>query len=795
MRYPGDEKLILFPVTFRKLRSCILVYNTQGPACIVPLIEAYIFFRRKTMKYQKHRHRTLLDITLLVFIAFLLPISFHCIEKPLEPIAPTWPTQLTIPIMDRTYYFGDVINKDSKKFDTTGTTILYKPIATADNYKQTLPEDVFQMPSPRGNTISQAIGAVPVHLDTPPTISVGAAQLGLSEGAIPPLTPDPPPATVNENFGDSTAYKWLIYDSGQMRMTVTNNFQFAIQFVGNTVQLVNLDDTNQVVGTFTFSGQIPAGTTAQSDIVPLSGTRMYAGLKIKTSIQIIGWAGTTISSGDDIVSSLNISNGLIQSALINKLNFNDTTDVVNIPDSSVQLDDSIKVKIAKFQSGSMNILINNNTAFDLTVEFKIPELINTTTTPPSPFKLNGTNSDGFLTIAPHGQFSQTVLMKDVDFVSRNRSGNDTLVTQYLHFTLALKTLSAGAGYAVINSSDFVVADVQPAEPFVLQEVQGKVPPTYMSISKEINAGIGSIGANLSLSSFQSDIQLTANAFSSGLFPTDMFVRIYAVDEKGNLGNSIGIHNQDDITNGRNYHRITPGVEDKIVLVPDSINYLMNSFVATENQLPAKFIINGYAIIDPVDVYTSTDPQFGVGIGGVKQDDSLTVALDYSLPVKVAIQDGSIKDTTSFSQSNIDTTLINAIKSGNIFFEFTNSFPVDINLKVNLLKANPFDSSMAASGVPPVLSIPQDTINYPSIEVPSSTDTINVPRIPSSKFTFIALSEDDAAKFPLAAFAAIDMGFYTGKNQGVIRQFYKSDKIQMKVYAKIVFNVDINKFTK
>ena len=729
-------------------------------------------------------------MVLFVSVLLLLPFSYNCIEKPLEPVLPKWDTQLTIPIMERTYFFGEVVEKDIRKFDTSGTTILYKPIVKGDAFKENLPASVFDMPAPRGNTTIQEIGVVPFTVPTIPSSIITPTQLGLSAGPVDGATPDPPPIPFRTVFGDSTTYKYIVFENGQMTLSITNNFPFAIQIDGGLVQMVNNNDTTEVVANFEFASPIQPGITVSSNVEDLADRKMDAGLVMKGAVQIINWAGTTISPQDNIVAQAVISNSNIKSALAKTETF-DGTNVIAVPDSAVLLDDSIKVKFAKFVNGQMQVRIINRVSLQLTVEFKIDELFENATG--KPYALPGTNSLGYTIVEPGDSLVTVIDMKDMTFVSRLRNAfNDTLVTQDLHFHLAIKTLAASNDFVVVNKTDYVITDVQPVQSFTLEELQGKVPPTYLAISKEIDAGIGDIGKNLTLTEFNSDISINANVFSSGLFPSDMFIDIYAIDDEGNRSAPVRLRNQDDITNNRNYHRIIPGESGDILLISNDINSLMNSFLATKKQLPSKFLIDGYTIIDPQDVYLSNDPTFRVGIGGVKQNDSVTVSLDYSIPVVLAIKDGSLKDTSSFAQNNIDTTLVNSIKSGKILFDIENTFPIDINVTMNLLRASAMDSSIVDITSPPVLTLPQDTINYPIVRVPADT-TSN--RTGVKTFTRIDLSSEDALKLPQASFAALNLEFFTGQNLGLKREFYKSDRIHMKVYADIEFTVDIDRITK
>jgi hypothetical protein len=68
-----------------------------------------------------------------MLLLVLLVLSFNCIESPLEPIAPTFDTQLSIPVLDTTQYFNDFAQKDTVfQFNPTdstySTTFITEPI-------------------------------------------------------------------------------------------------------------------------------------------------------------------------------------------------------------------------------------------------------------------------------------------------------------------------------------------------------------------------------------------------------------------------------------------------------------------------------------------------------------------------------------------------------------------------------------------------------------------------------------------------------------------------------------------
>lgn len=734
------------------------------------------------------RHRWL---TIFFILLATLPISYNCIEEPLAFKAPSWQTQLTIPLHNRSYFFSDVISKDSK-FDTTGGTILYKPISDEIGFRQGLPQDVFNMPAPKGNTIQKEIGVVPVTVGAISPVVVSASQLGIPVGTIPVFAPELQ-VPINAVFGDSTVYKYLVFETGQMSLSIFNNFPFAIQFIGDSLLMVNKNDSTQVVAKFVFSGQIAPGATGNSNSINLANIKMDAGLKLKGAMQTIGLPGKTIQASDNITAQLSLSNTSIKSALAKTDNFDGTT-VFTVSDSAVSLDDSIKVKLAKFSGGSLKIRIINKVPLRLTVQFKMDELIDNATN--KAYALPGTDPvTGFVTIEPRDSLTPVIQMSNMTFTSRLRSiANDTLVTQELHFSLGIKTLSASANYELVNKTDLIIADVQPVplDTFKLSSVVGKVPPQPINITKDLDAGIGDIGNDLTLTSFTSNINLSARILSTGLFPTNLLLKIYAVDLAGNVGDSILVRNAADIANNRNFHRVVPGVLDIVPITAGDINTLMNSFLATKNQLPEKFLLKGYALINPFEAYLENDPTSVNYTGSIKRNDSVFVSLDYSIPVAIGIKNGSLKDTSSFADNNIDTSQVNLIQSGKIFMSLVNTFPLDIELRMKLLKPDVNDSSKVDTLSPPVLTIPQDLsdpVNYPPIRIAADSTP---GRTGVKSFTFINLIPSDAAKLANASFSVIDLRLNTPGNGTVAQQFKKTDNIRFKTFANIIFLVDLDR---
>jgi hypothetical protein len=346
--------------------------------------------------------------------------------------------------------------------------------------------------------------------------------------------------------------------------------------------------------------------------------------------------------------------------------------------------------------------------------------------------------------------------------------------------LEIKTLKASSGYVTVNKTDQVIAEVSPSGSFVLQEVQGKIPPQALRIDQSFDVGIGDIGNNLTLKGIKSAINLSVKVLTTGLFPTDVNLHVVPVNKNGLRADSVKISK-----------RIMPGDPSVIAIDTASVNKLMNSFLASSGELPSKFLVRGDVILNPMELYANSNAN--IGVGRVNKRDSVFVNLDYAIPVAIGIKDGVLKNPpTEFSQTFSDTAQLGLIKKGNIYLDFGNSFPLDIELKLSLLKGILPGKTVPDTISAPVLTIPQnpaDSANYPPLRIAADTTAA---RTGMRSFTFLTLTPDDARKLTEASFSAVELKMKTSGNGNVAKVFNMTDKLTMSVKANIVFLVSESK---
>ncbi len=745
---------------------------------------------------------------LMVFVVLFatLPLSYNCVEQPADFKAPTWSTNLSIPLFQRTYFFGDLIKKDSA-FSTVNGELVYKPASLQNK------PTAINIPSlnPISASFIRQLGIIPLSAVTLPPSQYNFQQL---TGNAPPQIPWPgPELSINVNsllLGDTASYDYLIYEEGQMNITINNTFNFTVN-----LGLINLVDTtvvpNVTIGSFTI-GTISAGGSKIASI-SLNEKRVSSVLRMKFVFQTTNMTGVQINNGS-LSATLSITkNGtgdptlseakmkLLQEFYIPVTSIKDSVQQIDNKDLVEPIDSTTFIKSATFKSGDFDIIINNGIPFNVIVGFNLREFVNTTTN--QSFKLEDpitrVPKDSVIIGSSGGvPYTMNVKMADYKLEARRVNGATDTLTSGIHFSLNIKTLVKSNTKVVIRKTDSVLVQIKPKQiaginqPYTIDVVQGKIPPNEVKVNETIKAGIGSSTDKFSADSVKFDgAQIILKIFSRSLFPTDLSFTVKGYSE-GSAGDSLstpkgtGANSSPD----NKSYRIFPGDTAKIIfdkLNPDASGKTIDKFLSTFTKngkftFPDSFKIIGKAIIEPSDQYQSN---LANSIGTVKDDDSVYTSMDFLFPLKIGIMNGSYKDTASIAKNIPDTSQLNSIGEGNVFFDLFSTFPVGIEVRTKLLRANVLDSTKADKFSTPVLIL--DTVR---ISGDNSADRSGV-----KSFSFIGLSGEQALKLSQAAFTAVDIKLGTAKDNGSTPMSFKEkDSITIFTSAKVLFNVDIDRLT-
>ncbi|NUN68810.1 MAG: hypothetical protein HUU02_03770 [Bacteroidetes bacterium] len=735
---------------------------------------------------------------LALLLAVTLPLSYQCTDIPASPVAPKWTTQLTVQLLKRTFFFEDMIRKDSTKFTTVNGELVYKP-ASQNNKPEAinLPEM-----KPVAALFTRALGLIPITSVTVPGVEIGGVFSGL------PLAQK---IVIDTSIviGDTTLYEYLVYEDGYMKINLSNTMNF--DWIFTTPMEVFNSDINGAE--LTKLGQFNIGTVAKNVGVkrdsfaitqPQNG---YMKMKFRLESEApIPFPGTIIINNGRLTIGFGISNAAGGNPSLSEAKMKLLQEfylpVTSIQDSAQKLSDSIFIKSATFKGGAFDIVINNGIPFDVIIGFNLREFVNRQTN--GSFRLkdaNGIPQDS-ITIKGRSSYIDPVLMKDYMIAARRVNGGSDTLTKDIHFSLSIKTLVKSPTKVVIKKTDSVLVEIRPKQtagvndPYVLDEVQGKIPPNIVSISDTIPAGVGSSNDNFSADSIKFDgAQIMLKIFTKSLFPTDLKFTVKGFAD-GTPTDSLSTPKgtgKNASPDGVSY-RILPGDTAKIIFDKHNadangktIDAFLSKFIRNGKfKFPDKFAIGGNAIISPQDQYISTDP---ASVGVVKDDDSVYTSLDFSFPLKIGIVNGLYAADTASIGDNVDTSLTNSIVEGTIGFNLASTFPVALDIYSNLIKADPADPTKPSRDplTNSVITFPQDSTKLP-LGVPGALD--NQVKV---EYRSISLSDQDAKKVAQARFNAVQIKMRTAADNGnTPLAFVKDDSIQVITVANIKFRVDQDK---
>ncbi|MGA7161416.1 MAG: hypothetical protein WBZ48_10465 [Bacteroidota bacterium] len=741
-------------------------------------------------------------IILFFLLLLTLPFSFQCVKAPLEPKAPQWQVPLNIALIDRTFTFEQMIDKDPKFIvDSSSGTIVYQPSSLVNQPNAIVLPEL----TPAATSVANKLGLVPLSVPSIPSVSVNFKALF---GVDPPPIPYPGPdasATLNDTLANLGAtFDYVVFANGRMSLTITNTFPFAINIQNPGVQLINVDQGGAVVATFVFAS-IGAGLSSTST-ASVSGKLMSANLKMNFTFQTSGITGKTITSTEQLSAQLGIDGGSVGSAATLQsaaVQLNADYPVASIPDSAIQLiDDSTKIKRAEFKDGKFQIKIANGVAADVHVNFALSEFVNRITG--KPFVLtNDATGDTSGIIAANSIFIQTVNMSNYAIQSQQFAvvggKTDTLSTPNVHFSISIKTLAATKKKVVISKDDSVRVDVTPLnnnqspprKTYVLSKVIGKLKPTVVSINQTVDASIGDVGNKFTADNIKFDsVSITLNILSTGLFPTDLLMKVVGLDSVGNPRATLVAQDLKPGGGLTDTLRIYPGQTKKIVFDKSTsngnngIDQFLSSFFSTgSGSLPSKLQVVGQAVIDPASYY-----QYADSTGTVATGDSVFTSMQFSFPVTIGIINGTFRDTVVISDSSgnkIDKQSLTQIDSGNVIFTIYNGFPLQLTVGTKLLPGLAYDKSKPDTAV--LLSLPKT-----GLIVADSARYVSNPNSPIGLTgTVISLDTADVGKINPASFAAVTIRLNTsGSNVPV--EFKKSYYVQLKAFVSVRYNVDFDK---
>jgi hypothetical protein len=296
---------------------------------------------------------------LLAFVVVLVFLTLtQCTVK--KPVAPTWTTQMTIPLVNRVYLMPEIIRKIDQpglSLDTAGNVLFsvdqqLDTIRISDNLNTA---DINQ-------SATEVLGEVSLAPTSPDPMTVNLSDyVTLNLGAVPPTSFD-----IQEDFPPIEDFNWATVSSGSLDFIIINDFSIDLDTV--IVSLVDLENSEIISTVAVPTPGIPAGS-ADTLAFDLGGQTISNQFRIDMHCHTPG--GLMLSLEDkSMTSSLDCRSGFIVSAAEAEI----PTIVKNFS-QSVALSESNTIMSAEMASGNLSLQVRNGTNLASTFQISLPDFV------------------------------------------------------------------------------------------------------------------------------------------------------------------------------------------------------------------------------------------------------------------------------------------------------------------------------------------------------------------------------------------------------------------------------------
>jgi hypothetical protein len=687
-------------------------------------------------------------ILLLFGIPFFIFLS-GCFEKPSEPVLPTWDVDLTVPILDKTFTLGELVEKDttylkvgagnqiyystSEKLDATkiGDNLKISDISTSASTKL----GNFEIKNP--GTISASIKAYDIF----PSLS---SNLPPGNYIVPSNAPG---QTVTTNFTAFDNFQWVTFDGGVIKVTVNNGLPVPLQFP-NGLAIYNSNDLTTPILTLFENTTINANSelTATAD---LAGKTLLANLSLKVTVLSPGSGGQQVYLDVNqmfVTVSASLENLSIASA---SAKIPSQTEPVVISDSFVLEPNEPQpdlINEVNFKSGSMKIKVVNGIDLGLNGSITLYNFVRKSDNTPLQIPLN---------IGRKNSASNTLTF-NLNLADYKLVGN---LTNTVDYKVEVRTEDTGNEYRTVSKNDGLSAEIT-LQNIVIESISGKAKPREISFEEQkIDlAGLKDYREKFKGSIKFDDIQVEINLVKTAQFTFDLNLKIKGVNTRTGKVDSIEIPLA---------QRRFSGSTHRIVLNKSNSNIVnfINSFASQE--LPEYLIVSGSVFLNP-----------NYEVGRVSSSDSVYGSVSVSFPASVGISNAVFEDTSEVNElSDESKKEIDKTNYGKLFVEIENGLGVDVRFRAKILGVT-MDS---------LLSIPKDN-DFMINPAPVGSDGFSSGT--TRYVNVIELNRDEIQKFKDMKFVRSFISIATANNGGIVK-FRTTDSLKVKIYGRVNYRVEIS----
>ncbi|MCX7984456.1 MAG: hypothetical protein N3A63_06105, partial [Bacteroidetes bacterium] len=348
----------------------------------------------------------------------------------------------------------------------------------------------------------------------------------------------------------------------------------------------------------------------------------------------------------------------------------------------------------------------------------------------------------------------------------------------IQFSIGIKTIDSRGQKKKLTKYDYVQAVLQPdpTEPELhIAFVRGKIPPHSITMDYAVPTNIDFKDLkNFAAEKINfSGIQLALKLPISSGFPMDYSLKFYAKNTKKGWIDSIPM-----VTGTPGFPRIDPTGGIPIITVSNVPNF--DAFISKFfPDAPDSFIVRGYILVSPRDVYESNLAYT------IYDTTSVYPSMDVKFPLAAGIKNGCFTQTVALREQGDDgekvpSELTERTKDATLTYNFTNKLPFAMTFKTYLLGKR--NTTGTLYGI--IDSIyTADTIRAANVGIDGYT--IDPPVKSKVKVT---LNKMQVENFNRADSMRIDIYFSTTGNNATPVKVRTTDYIKVYIVGTLTFSV-------
>ncbi|GEM_PF-1900655 len=588
-------------------------------------------------------------------------LSWQCVKLPEEPIVPKWSIPISVPLADTAYYLRDILQR-SADLTVQGSEIVFRP--GTYQFDTVNIGDRLQLRAVHSTNVAQSIGYFRVNLPSPLTAAVPAAQffdtIPRSASPIPGFRAHHISLTINT----LAQFEYAHLKTGEFRLEIRNELPIPLTLPAG-VHIVNIGAGDTMVSF--AGGTIDAYGFWSPPPGSLANAYIRSQIQLEFDIESPGSSGRAVAIPPDsgLAVSIQIVNALAdeERARFFTRGFGGSTvrDFI--------LDDSTYLQYARFESGSLQVQLENLTDISLGLDLQFLELIDRLTN--QPMILN-------VELSPRSLWRQSIDLPRYEFQSPTGQPTNTA---RVSASILTQTLTAETPIT-LRATDGVNATITAgSEPIKIRSISGIPKPTAISINDTVQLPWGDFPLHFSADSISLDsVMMKLNYGMKGGYPVDLKLRLLGLSQRGDVVSSMEVPPGGSLDPAM--HRLMPNTPEVIEF--SAQNGLVAQFFAQLlTSRPAQLVILGYGVVNPLDRYVLRES------GTIDEHSSIVSSVDLTVPIRLTIIQGIFQDTVILGGNDtqgilFDQKIIPHLEEAAVCFTLENAVPLSVGFEATLL---------------------------------------------------------------------------------------------------------------